>query len=219
MFTYRFFAVVFRCILFLCGTKITGRENVPMEGPVVFIGNHKTNADPILLGVASPRPVNFVAKAELFTNPVVGWFLKVLGGIPIHRGEQDVGAMRESLRVLKNQGALGLFPEGTRIPQQHCLGEFKNGAVMIALRGGATIVPVAIRNSHHFCSFFHRDVVVEIGKPIQLPEAKTLPPEELDKISLALRTEICHMLGLDENYYPGPINVAEAKMEEIGEKK
>ncbi|MCI8337019.1 MAG: 1-acyl-sn-glycerol-3-phosphate acyltransferase [Peptococcaceae bacterium] len=216
MFTYRFFAVIFRCILFLCGTKINGRENVPMEGPVVLIGNHKTNADPILLGVASPRPVNFVAKAELFQNPVVGWFLKVLGGIPIHRGEQDVGAMRESLRVLKNQGALGLFPEGTRIPQQHCLGEFKNGAVMIALRGGATMVPVAIKNSHHFCSFFHRDVTVTIGKPIQLPETKSLPAEELDKISQNLRTEICQMLGLEDCLYPGKVSIAAMQQEEKG---
>ena len=216
MFTYRFFAVVFRCILFLCGTKITGRENVPMKGPVVLIGNHKTNADPILLGVASPRPVNFIAKAELFKNPIVGWFLKVLGGIPIHRGEQDVGAMRESLRVLKNQGALGLFPEGTRIPQQHCLGEFKNGAVMIALRGGATIVPVAIQNSHHFCSFFHRDVSVMIGQPISLPEVKSLPPEELDKISLDLRKKICQMLSLDDRLSPGNVSIVAMQQEEKG---
>lgn len=214
MFTYRFFAVIFRCILFLCGTKITGRENVPMDGPVVFIGNHKTNADPILLGVASPRPVNFVAKAELFKNPIVGWFLKVVGGIPIHRGEQDVGAMRESLRVLKNQGALGIFPEGTRIPQQHCLGEFKNGALMIALRGGATVVPVAIKNSHHFCSFLHRDVSVQIGKPMELPEVKSLPAEELDKISLALRSEICQMLGLDARLYPGNVSIVAMQQEE-----
>ncbi len=214
MFTYRFFAVVFRFILFLCGTKITGRENVPMDGPVVLIGNHKTNADPILLGVASPRPVNFIAKAELFKNPIVSWFLKVLGGIPIHRGEQDVAAMRESLRVLKNQGALGLFPEGTRIPQQHCLGEFKNGAVMIALRGGATIVPVAIQNSHHFCSFFHRDVSVQIGKPLQLPTVKSMPVEELDKISLSLRREICQMLGMDDCLYPGNVSIVAMQQEE-----
>lgn len=202
MFTYRFLKGVFRCILFLCGTKMTGKENVPMEGPVVFIGNHKTNADPILLGVTSPRVVNFIGKAELFTNPVVSKFFKIMGAIPIKRGQQDVAAMREALRIVKDNGALGLFPEGTRIREQDCLGEFKNGAVMIALRGGATIVPVAIKNSHHFCSLFKRDVSIEIGEPIQLPAAKSLPAEELDGISRALRIKICQMLALDPEKYP-----------------
>ena len=202
MFTYKFLKAVFRFLLFCCGTKMSGKENVPMDGPVVFIGNHKTNADPILLGVTSPRVVNFIGKAELFTNPLVSKFFKIMGAIPIKRGQQDVAAMREALQVLKAGGALGLFPEGTRIKEQDCLGEFKNGAVMIALRGGATIVPVAIKNSHHFCSLLKRDVSIEIGKPISLPAVKSLPPEELDRISAELRTTICRMLALDVQKYP-----------------
>ena len=94
--------------------QIKNQEQLPTDGPVIVACNHISNWDPMVLGSAVPRIVNFVAKIELFKTPVVGFFMKVWGAIPIKRGRGDREAITRSLEVLESGRVLGIFIEGRR---------------------------------------------------------------------------------------------------------
>ena len=95
--------------------KVTGRENVPSMGPLVVVANHLSNLDPPLLGASLPRRIRFLAKDTLFVGgPLVRWFLGSYGAFPVNRDGADVRAYRWALKLLNNDGALVVFPEGTR---------------------------------------------------------------------------------------------------------
>ncbi|HBJ29759.1 MAG TPA: 1-acyl-sn-glycerol-3-phosphate acyltransferase, partial [Dehalococcoidia bacterium] len=95
--------------------EVTGRENVPSMGPLVVVANHLSNLDPPLLGASLPRRIRFLAKDTLFVGgPLVRWFLGSYGAFPVNRDGADVRAYRWALNLLNNDGALVVFPEGTR---------------------------------------------------------------------------------------------------------
>ena len=104
-----FFFIVFRL-------HVEGRENVPEKGAIIVAPNHKSYWDPPMIGVAfKTRIVHFMAKEELFKNPVFGWVIRQLGTFPVRRGVTDRAAIRQAVKVLKDGYPLGIFPEGTRI--------------------------------------------------------------------------------------------------------
>jgi len=123
-----------------------GREHVPRSGAVLLVANHSSVADPPLVGSVAPRPVSFLAKAELFEIPLFGGLIRRLNARPVHREGADLGAMRTALRVLEHGGALLIFPEGTRGPEG-VLRAGKAGAGMLAVLSGATVVPVYVQGS------------------------------------------------------------------------
>lgn len=123
-----------------------GIERVPGAGPVLLVANHSSLLDPPLCGAVLPRQISFLAKAELFRIPLFGWLLRRLNARPVRREGSDAGALRESLRVLGEDRALLVFPEGTRGPDDR-LRPFKSGAGMLAVLSGATVVPVRVSGS------------------------------------------------------------------------
>ena len=127
-------------------TKVYGKENVPKEGPVIISPNHKSNNDPPLCGFALPRHVNFMAKEELFRNPISKFVCSWLGAFPVRRGGVDKLAIRHAMNLLKDNLMLGIFPEGTRQKGDR-LGRFHDGVASMALRTGVPVVPVAIVGS------------------------------------------------------------------------
>src|SRR5919202_504397 len=96
------------------GFRIEGLENVPRDGGALVISNHLHNLDPILLVAAFPRPVQFMAKKEVFPVPVVGWIARQAGAFPIDRGAVDRAALRYAEGLLERGSLVGIFPEGTR---------------------------------------------------------------------------------------------------------
>ena len=133
------------------------RERLPETGPMMICASHSHIVDPLLLVylLGWRRPLRFMAKKELLDMPILGAILRGIGSFGVDRGHADMGAIRASMDVLKNGGILGIVPEGTRRQES---GEGKNGAVMIAARTGARIVPVYIPRKKRL---FHRlDVVV-----------------------------------------------------------
>ena len=120
-----------------------GAENVPKTGPVLLVTNHSSVLDPPVVGALTPRPLYFLAKAELFGIPLFGRFIRALHARPIRRGAADPSALRMARRVLEGGGALLVFPEATRQPEGR-LGEGRPGAGMLALVSGALVVPAYV---------------------------------------------------------------------------
>jgi 1-acyl-sn-glycerol-3-phosphate acyltransferase len=123
-----------------------GMEHVPRRGPVLIVANHSSLIDPPLVGGMAPRPMSFLAKAELFEIPLFGRLIFALNARPVRREGGDPAALRAALRVLQDQRALLVFPEGTRGPEG-VLRAPKPGAGMLAVLSGAAVVPAYVSGS------------------------------------------------------------------------
>jgi len=124
--------------------KVIGRENVPKSGSIILASNHISYLDPILVGVSSPRRLNYLAKEEIFKNPLISWLLRKLQAFTVSRERVGPSAIRNSLQLLEKGKALLLFPEGTRGDGRNLL-KAKNGIGIIAERSGAAIIPTYLQ--------------------------------------------------------------------------
>ena len=107
-----------------CKVDICGLENVPRRGPTCLMINHVSYLDPIVVTVGIPfRYTISLSKVENFSIPVAGWFLRKWGHYPIHRGEYDRRALRQTIALLKSGQMVLMAPEGTRHPAGHAAGE------------------------------------------------------------------------------------------------
>jgi 1-acyl-sn-glycerol-3-phosphate acyltransferase len=123
--------------------EVIGAENIPKEGSVLICSNHINNLDPPVVGITSPRPIHFMAKAELFKVPILKDIVKNLNAFPVKRGMGDREALRKGLAILNDNQVLGIFPEGTR-SKDGKLGKGLAGAGFFALRTKAAVIPCAI---------------------------------------------------------------------------
>ncbi len=132
-------------VLRLYRTRFIGVETLP-PGPVILAGNHVSYLDPVLLWAGSPRPLHFVAKAELWEVGWIGWALDHFWAIPVHRATADREMISSATSLLGRGESLGMFPEGTRSRDAKSgdLGEAQGGVAFIALRSGVPVVPVGI---------------------------------------------------------------------------
>jgi 1-acyl-sn-glycerol-3-phosphate acyltransferase len=123
-----------------------GTEHIPRTGALLLVANHSSVLDPPLVGSVAPRPLTYLAKAELFDIPLFGALIRGVNARPLRRDGADAGALRTALKVLDEGGALLVFPEGTRGPEG-TLREPKGGAAMLAVLSGAHVVPAYIKGS------------------------------------------------------------------------
>lgn len=162
---------VARFIAVLSRLKVYGRENVPEEGKVLLVSNHKSYLDPPLVAYAvKRRPVFFMGKSELFKMPILSTLIKHWGnGFPVNRGRLDLKALKTALEILSNGELLCIFPEGKRAPAQRFLRP-KWGVGMVALKAKVPIIPCFIRGSEKFIGKEHfisglPKVTIRFGKP------------------------------------------------------
>ena len=106
-------ASVAKLVLALYRTRFIGAHHVPATGALIA-ANHVSYLDPVLLWCGATRPIHFMAKADLWTVPVVGWVLPRLWAIPVRRGEPDRSAISNATTLLQEGELVGIFPEGTR---------------------------------------------------------------------------------------------------------
>src|SRR6202451_4273925 len=119
----------------------TGREHLPRTGPLLLASNHRSFLDPFVIGTLVRRPVYYMAKRELFENPVVAWLLNGLGAFPVDRGAGDAQAMETARAILARGDCVVLFPEGTRV-RPGPLGAPRKGVGRLALQTGVPVVPI-----------------------------------------------------------------------------
>src|SRR5690606_10964952 len=108
----RFIIAVFFSVFYR--VQIIGIENIPKEGAAILCSNHISELDMFFIGYRIKRLVRYMAKEELFKNPLLRFFITRLGAFPVKRGKGDVGAIKTSLRLLSEGHIVGIFPEGTR---------------------------------------------------------------------------------------------------------
>jgi 1-acyl-sn-glycerol-3-phosphate acyltransferase len=160
---------------------VTGRDLVPLTGPVVFVGNHVGLLDGPMLPAHAPRPTSVLIKREMFRG-LLGRFLTFIGHIPVTRNSGDRSALLAAVAILQSGGAVGIFPEGTR--GRGDATSVQQGAAWLALQGGARVVPVAFlgtRATGASTSSLPRlrsRMVVAFGEPVELVAASGLTGRE-----------------------------------------
>jgi 1-acyl-sn-glycerol-3-phosphate acyltransferase len=152
--------------------KVYGRQFLPKEGGFILASNHLSNLDPVLLGVAVPRRLNFMAKEELFINPIFGLLIRILGAFPIKRNSPDLSALREAMKRLKKGGCVVIFPQGTRSP-----GDLKvePGIGFLAIKTELPVIPVYIEGTDKILPKGERriskgKITITFGSPVILKE-------------------------------------------------
>ncbi len=157
-----------------------GRKNSRIKGATIVAANHRSFLDPFVIGSCLPwsKPMNYVAKVELFEKRWQGFFLVRLGAFPIRRGEADELAIETAETVLARGGSICIFPEGTRI-RKGSLGRPKRGVGRLALRSGAPVLPVAVSGSEDVRRGLRirpRKVKIRVGRPMTFPRSDTPSP-------------------------------------------
>jgi len=165
---YAFVRVLAGLVIYLLfWPRVSGRENLPKRGPVLLVANHKSWWDPVLLGVVLPRQVYFMAKAELYKNPLFGAVLRGLGAFPVHRGTADRASLRQTFELLSRGMVVGLFPEGTR-SRTDVLKAPEPGAGYIALRTPAQVIPAGIVGRYRL----FRRMAVHVGPAVAMDDLR-----------------------------------------------
>jgi glycerol-3-phosphate dehydrogenase (NAD(P)+) len=151
-----------------------------VKGGLIVAANHRSFLDPFVIGAALPwrRPMNYVAKVELFERRWQAWLLSRLGAFPIRRGESDEESVETARRVVERGGTVCIFPEGTRI-RSGALAAPKRGVGRLALQTGAPVVPTAVLGTEEVRRGWRirpRKVKVRLGKAMTFPRAPEASP-------------------------------------------
>jgi 1-acyl-sn-glycerol-3-phosphate acyltransferase len=187
----------------LLGSKfhLGGTSSVPRSGPLLIVSNHVGAVDPALIGGWAPRPVWFMAKAELFQG-AWAWLMRGYHAFPVVRHSPDRTALRRAFDLLKQGSAVVLFPEGHRSENARLL-RAEPGAGFIARKSGAPLVAIAITGTQRVLGRQQRfprpaEVSMTFGEPFQLPERnQDGSPMDHQQSADYLMTKIAALLPLE----------------------
>ena len=169
----------FRCVIFLCGTKVTiiGQENVPKDQAVLYVANHRSFFDIILTYINVPRPTGYISKKEMEKVPLLSIWMRLLNCLFLDRDniKEGMKTILAGIEHVKNGISICIFPEGTRNKVEDTFLPFHEGSFKIAEKSGAPIVPMTINNSaaifeNQLPKIRKAHVVIEYGQPIYLNE-------------------------------------------------
>jgi glycerol-3-phosphate dehydrogenase (NAD(P)+) len=165
------------CLLYFRMRRI-GCEHIPRSGPLLLASNHRSFLDPFVIGTLTRRPIYYMAKRELFANPLVAWLLNGLGAFPVDRGAGDTEAIETARAILARGDCVVLFPEGTRV-RPGALGQPRRGVGRLALLSGAPVVPLAVIGTEDVRRGWRirpRKVCVRVGAPLSFPSVQEPSP-------------------------------------------
>ncbi len=198
---YDAFRVVARLIgVVVFRIRCKGRENIPATGPLLICSNHQSYFDPVLIGLAFDRRLNYLARQSLFRFAPFRWIINFLDAIPLDRDGLGLAGLRESMRRIKRGECVLIFPEGTRTPDGSVL-PLQPGFCALARRGKVTVLPVGFDGAFdawprtakvptastiHLC----------IGEPLNAEEIKALDDKALVR-EVEQRIRNCHQQARD----------------------
>ncbi len=179
-----------RLVRMLCRVDDGQVVRIPTQGPLIIVSNHINFLEPLVVYThLLPRPMAFFAKVESWDNKLIGFVFDMWGGIPLKRGSADVGAVRLGLAALENGTILAVAPEGTR-SGDGILRKGHPGVVIMALRSGAPLLPMACyRHENFWDNFTHlrrTDFRIAVGHPFTLqtndPVTREVRRQMIDEI-------------------------------------
>ena len=176
---------------------LIGRDNIPQKGNFIMVSNHGSLLDPPLLGHALGRNISFMAKAELFKIPFLGFVIRACGAYPVKRGIADKNTIQTACNKLSSNKCIGIFIDGTR-QKNGRVNKPKQGAALLAFKNQTLLLPVAIVNSHklirfkYFIPIFSK-IVIKVGKPLLPPRSSS--KDDLSSVTINLQENINNLIG------------------------
>ena len=182
---------------FLFKGHLIGRENIPQKGNFIMVSNHGSLLDPPLLGHALGRNISFMAKAELFKIPFLGFVIRACGAYPVKRGIADKNTIQTACNKLSSNKCIGIFIDGTR-QKNGRVNKPKHGAALLAFKNQTLLLPVAIVNSHKlirfkYCIPIFSKIVIKVGKPLLPPQSSSR--DDLSSVTINLQENINNLIG------------------------
>jgi len=176
---------------------LIGRENIPQKNSFIMVSNHGSLLDPPFLGHALGRNISFMAKAELFKIPLLGFVIKACGAYPVKRGIADKSTIKTACKKLSDNNCIGIFIDGTR-QKNGRVNKPKQGAALLAFKNQKLLLPVAIVNSHRvmrfkFCIPLFSQIFIKVGQPVQPPKSSSR--DDLNSVTMHLQDKINNLIG------------------------
>lgn len=195
---YRIVRALCRFMLKIDGANYIGQENIPADEPLLLIANHSSYGDPPIIASVYTQGLTFVAKEAFAHNPLTRCLFGVLGAHFLSKGESDFSAMRTVIKELQTGQSVLIFPEGTRRFDQKII-EFQPGAAYIAQKTQVRVLPIALLNSGDFWHFWKRNIIVNIGTPIDPPPAGRVTQDTLNEYTAMYHDRVTELfnVGLD----------------------
>lgn len=173
---YRIFRIIAKIIIWpLYRVHVVGIENIPKDEGYILCANHKSGFDPIFLAIAFPPQINFMGKKELFENKFLAVLLKAFGVFPVDREGRDLASLKNSIKLLKEEKTLGIFPEGTRT-NNIARENMKDGVAYIALKAKKDILPVEIISTYKPFrkSYVYINEVINVDKYLNMKSKEAM---------------------------------------------
>ena len=203
-----------RCVLrVLCCSllkvRVFNRHYEPADGGTVYICNHQSYLDPILMSIGLRRPINYMARESLFRLGPFTKLIESVNAFPVRRATADTRAIKEAIRRIKKGGQVVVFPEGTRTSDAR-IGPFLPGVAILAQRAAKWAVPVLIDGAHEAWPKTQMlpglgNIIVQYGRPIPQEEAKKLKPhafvDQMRQSLIAMQADVRRRVGRPELKY------------------
>src|ERR687888_579193 len=202
--------------------RAIGAENVPRTGPIILAPNHFSQWDHFFAGVFIRRKVRFMAKSQLFANPVIEFIFRHGGVFPVRRGYHDEEAFKTAYVILERGGCMLMYPEGGR-SRTGGLREPRPGVGRIALESGAPVVPVAIHGSlsvRKWRKLRFPKVTVQYGEPMTFGVVDSSTREQQIEVATEIFQQVRAMYdNLDAKGRRGVIKALREGIEDRTEQK
>ena len=189
--------IVYPIYKFVFQGRLIGKKNIPKKNAFIMVSNHGSLLDPPILGHAIGRNISFMAKAELFKIPLLGFVIKSCGAYPVKRGIADKNTIKTACKKLSDNNCVGIFIDGTR-QKNGRVNKPKDGAALLAFKNQKLLLPVAIVNSHKLIRFrfflpFFSKIIIKVGTPINPPKSSS--KKDLKLVTTHLQEKINNLIG------------------------
>ncbi|MBZ0295376.1 MAG: 1-acyl-sn-glycerol-3-phosphate acyltransferase [Anaerolineae bacterium] len=182
----------------LTRTKVVGWENLPKSGPVILVGNHVAIMEVMMMALFVPWPIEIIGTGDIPIDPRFAWMTKLWGFIPVSRGSVDRDEMRLPIDVLKQNGVIGIFPEGGIWENQ--MKKARTGVAWLSYRNNAPIVPIGfggMRGALQAALSFKRpQLVMNIGKVMPAVDPKVAGMSRKEALEYAANNIMAHVAAL-----------------------